>query len=224
MTERLHFHFSLSCIREGNGNPLQRSCLENPRDGGALWAAVYGVAQSRTQLKQLSSSSRSSIYSFPLIRYSCLLSAGVLHALLCLKVYSWCIRGERCILRPPTPPPSCSSSSDSEIYLSSWISHNCKNIHLVVLFIFPFPVASPFSLRVVFSNEILRHPALTRFFQKIMLWFFWRLPHKMHLYCSVFIPLSPAAKQINYQIPPCHLFLRDRSIQTLKEASQGQYK
>ena len=48
MTEQLHFHFSLSCIGEGNGNPLQCSCLENPRDGGAWWAAVYGVAQSRT--------------------------------------------------------------------------------------------------------------------------------------------------------------------------------
>ena len=59
-TEQLHFHFSLSCIGEGNGNPLQCSCLENPRDGGAWWAAVYGVAQSRTQLKRLSSSSSSS--------------------------------------------------------------------------------------------------------------------------------------------------------------------
>ena len=56
-TERLHFHFSLSCIGEGNGNPLQYSCLENPRDGGAWWAAVYGVAQSQTQLKRRSSSS-----------------------------------------------------------------------------------------------------------------------------------------------------------------------
>ena len=55
-TERLHFHFSLSCIGEGNGNPLQCSCLENPRDGGAWWAAVYGVTQSWTQLKRLSSS------------------------------------------------------------------------------------------------------------------------------------------------------------------------
>ena len=60
MTERLHFHFSLSCIGEGNGDPLQCSCLENPRDGGAWWAAVYGVAQSRTQLTRLSSSSSSS--------------------------------------------------------------------------------------------------------------------------------------------------------------------
>ena len=56
-TERLHFHFSLSHIGEGNGNPLQRSCLENPRDGEAWWAAIYGVAQSRTRLKRLSSSS-----------------------------------------------------------------------------------------------------------------------------------------------------------------------
>ena len=59
-TERLHFHFSLSCIGEGNGNSLQNSCLENPRDGGAWWAAVYGVAQSRTRLKRLSSSMVSS--------------------------------------------------------------------------------------------------------------------------------------------------------------------
>ena len=56
-TERLPFHFLLSCIGEGNGNPLQSFCLENPRDGGAWWAAVYGVAQSRTRLKRLSSSS-----------------------------------------------------------------------------------------------------------------------------------------------------------------------
>ena len=56
MTEQLHFYFSLSCIGEGNGNPLQCSCLENPRDHGGWWAAVYGVAQSRTRLKRLSSS------------------------------------------------------------------------------------------------------------------------------------------------------------------------
>ena len=57
MTEQLPFHFSLSCIGESDGNSLQRSCLENPRDGGAWWAAVYGVTQSRTRLKRLSSSS-----------------------------------------------------------------------------------------------------------------------------------------------------------------------
>ena len=56
-TERLHFHFSPSCIGEGNGNPLQCSCLENPRDRGAWRAAVSGVVQSQTRLKQLSSSS-----------------------------------------------------------------------------------------------------------------------------------------------------------------------
>src|SRR5574341_1546176 len=61
-TERLHFHFSLSCIGEGNGNPLQCSCLENPRDGGAWWAAVHWVAQSWTRLKRLSSSSSSIPY------------------------------------------------------------------------------------------------------------------------------------------------------------------
>ena len=60
-TERLHFPFSLSCIGEGNGNPLQCSCLENPRDGGAWWAAVYGVAQSQTPL----STARSYSYTYP---------------------------------------------------------------------------------------------------------------------------------------------------------------
>ena len=59
MTERLPFHFSLSCIGEGNGNPLQCSCLENPMDGGVWWAAVHGVAKSRTRRKWLSSSSSS---------------------------------------------------------------------------------------------------------------------------------------------------------------------
>ena len=77
-TQQLHFHFSLSCTGEGNGNPLQCSCLENPTDGEAWWAAIYGVTQSRTRLKQLSSSSvllnrnfkylwirKKKLYSFP---------------------------------------------------------------------------------------------------------------------------------------------------------------
>ena len=70
-------HFSLSCIGEGNGNPLQCSCLENPRDRGAWWAAVYGVAQSRTWLKRLSSSSNQDVkghaslcYLFPVLGIS----------------------------------------------------------------------------------------------------------------------------------------------------------
>ena len=62
MTEWLHFHFSLSCTGEGNGNPHQCPCLENPRDGGAWWAAVYGVAQSRTRLKRLSSIRKSATW------------------------------------------------------------------------------------------------------------------------------------------------------------------
>ena len=68
MTERLHFHFSFSCTGEGNGNPLWCSCLENPRDGEAWWAVVYGVAQSCIRLKRLSSSSRNALYlaTFPL--------------------------------------------------------------------------------------------------------------------------------------------------------------
>ena len=76
-TERLHFHFSLSCIGEGNGNPLQCSCLENPRDRGAWWASVYGVTQSRTRLKRLRSSSSSRVNTrlvslWPLWHYHCL--------------------------------------------------------------------------------------------------------------------------------------------------------
>ena len=78
MTERLHFHFSLSCIGEGNGNPLQCSCLENPRDRGAWWTAVYGVAQSRTQLRPLSSSSSSSRPLFLLC-----------YVLLCFPLFTW---------------------------------------------------------------------------------------------------------------------------------------
>ena len=61
-TERLHFHFSLLCTGEGNGNPLQCSCLENPRDGRAWWAAIYGVTQSRTRLKWLSSTSHTYMF------------------------------------------------------------------------------------------------------------------------------------------------------------------
>ena len=71
-TERLHFHFSLSCIGEGNGNPLQCSSLENPRDGGAWWAAVCGITQSRTWLKRLSSSRLlpSVLYLSPLLKFN----------------------------------------------------------------------------------------------------------------------------------------------------------
>ena len=77
-TERLHSHFSLSCSGDGNGNPLQCSCLENARDVEASWAAVYGVAQSRTRLKRLSSSSSSrERFVGSLLRK--VLGAGILH-------------------------------------------------------------------------------------------------------------------------------------------------
>ena len=69
-TERLHFHFSLSCIGEGNGNPLQCSYLENPRE--AWWAAIYGISQSRTRLKQLSSSNNTNFHLFSELFFLCL--------------------------------------------------------------------------------------------------------------------------------------------------------
>ena len=88
-TERLHFHFLLSCTGEGNGNPLQCSCLENPRDTGAWCAAVYGVAQSRIWLKQLSSSS-SSLFA----------SLEMAYFFLCLWYFPWALREwgeEKCL-------------------------------------------------------------------------------------------------------------------------------
>ena len=97
-TEWLHFHFSLSCIGEGNGNPLQRSCLENPRGGGAWWAAVCGVAQSWTRLKRLCSSSSSCLHGLWEVRYTSyfccslvkLFSSGYFQDFpLCLVFCSW---------------------------------------------------------------------------------------------------------------------------------------
>ena len=76
-TEQIHFQFSLSCLGEGNGNPLQCSCLKNPRDGGAWWATVYEVAQSQTRLKWLSSSSSSTVHFSR--------QTGALHTLMCLS-------------------------------------------------------------------------------------------------------------------------------------------
>ena len=73
-TEQLHFHFSLLYIGEGNGNPLQCSCLENPRDGGAWWAAVYGITQSWTRLKWLSSSSSTTILMWLHLFFGCRIS------------------------------------------------------------------------------------------------------------------------------------------------------
>ena len=90
-TEWLHFHFSLSCIREGNGNPLHYSCLENPRDRGAWWAAVYAVAQSQTWLKQLSSSSisiseTSDVSPSNLDSRMWFIQPGILHDVICILI------------------------------------------------------------------------------------------------------------------------------------------
>ena len=83
MTERLHFYFSLSRIGEGNGNPLQCSCLENPSDRGAWWAAVYGISQSRTRLKRLSSSSSNTTWEARL----CIHWLYCLVSLICLYLF-----------------------------------------------------------------------------------------------------------------------------------------
>ena len=98
MTERLHFHFSLSCIGEGNGNPLQCSCLENPRDGGAWQAAVYGVEQSRTRLKRLQQQQ----HSLSLIYY--------------LGTFPLCVRGKLLQSCPALCDPVDCSPPDSSIH------------------------------------------------------------------------------------------------------------
>ena len=87
-TEQLPFQFSLSCVGEGNSNPLQYSCLENPRDGGAWWAALYGVAQSRTGLKRLSSSSSKYVLQDPFLPRVCMVLGEVVYYLFIGKMIS----------------------------------------------------------------------------------------------------------------------------------------
>ena len=116
MTERLHFDFSLSCIGEGDGNPLQCSCLENPRDRGSWWAAVYGVAQSGTRLKRLSSSSSSN---YSVIPRNYLMSFVFVQSHNCLQQY------ELQHTRLPYPSPSprvCSNSCSWSQWCHSTIS------------------------------------------------------------------------------------------------------
>ena len=129
-TERLHFHFSLSCIGEGNGNPLQCSCLENPRDGGAWWAAVCGVAQSRTQLKQLSSSSSRNIYLLVFLSYKSCMSEGdfvVVHYLVLFnKNVSYDITGDwasQVVLVVKNPTCQCRR------HKRSWFDSRVGKIH-----------------------------------------------------------------------------------------------
>ena len=91
-TERLHFHFSLSCIGEGNGNLLQCSCLENPLDGGTWWAAIYGVAQSRTWLKRLSSGSSSIMWYCQFLPFFQFLPYSLLYVFKCFYVWYMCLQ------------------------------------------------------------------------------------------------------------------------------------
>jgi len=112
MIERLHFQFSLSCIGEGNGNPLQCSCLENPRDGGAWWVAVYGVTQSRTRLKRLSSSSSSFLKNFKFFIFHFKSLLNLLQYCFCFMF--WLFGHETCGILVPQPgieppPPALES-------------------------------------------------------------------------------------------------------------------
>ena len=83
------FHFSLSCIGEGNGNPLQCSCLENPKDGGAWWTSVSGVAQSRTWLKRLSSSSSSKYHIYSYYPFSLIQNCHYVYNYICNYIYTY---------------------------------------------------------------------------------------------------------------------------------------
>ena len=96
MTEWLHFHSSLSCIGEGNGNPLQYSCLENPRDGGAWWAAVYGVARVGHGWSDLAAAAAMTI-----LPYICNCKTGFVSVWKLLS-YKWLSK----LLRVPQPPPT----------------------------------------------------------------------------------------------------------------------
>ena len=111
-TERLHFHFSLSCIGEGNGNPLHCSCLENPRDGEAWWAAIYGVAQSRTRLKRLSSSSSRHVVDSPGIE----------------DILSIILSGESVFLSVFRKQQAKSSGNDQQIYITHSTQHSARHI------------------------------------------------------------------------------------------------
>ena len=166
-TERLHFHFSLSCIGEGHDNPFQCSYLENTRDSGAWWAAVYGVAQSRTRLKRLSSNSRmtTSQYSshfcnnsfdrWLVSTWACSLSENSLLLLL----FSCWITSDPVTPWPLCPPPSPGVCSDSCLLSQMPSSHLMLCCPLLLL-------PSVFPSTEVFSNELalcIRWPKHWRF-------------------------------------------------------------
>ena len=128
-TERLHFHFSLSCTGEGNGNPLHYSCLENPRDRGAWWAAIYGVTQSRTRLPWLSSSSSMISKKIP---FFFLVMMDLFSVIFVLKQFSgsW---------SPPAMGHNC--------YSVRWSIHWLQIIGFPHLVVFVVPAAAAKSLR-----------------------------------------------------------------------------
>ena len=148
MTEWLHFHFPLSCIREGNGNPLQCSCLENPRDGGASWAAIYGVAQSWTRLKWHSSSRTTCLLCLTKLFFIywtltalqccvgfCCTTKGISSMYTCISPSSWAS-----LPPPPTPAPlghpraqgwaSCATEQLPALYFTSILHRKVKVIQL----------------------------------------------------------------------------------------------
>ena len=128
MTERLHSHFSLSCIGEGNGTPLQCSCLENPRDGGAWWATVHGAAQSWTRLRGFTKSGCSSMAVLFLLFFLSVMSDllqphGLQHARLpcpslsCGVCSNSCPRSQRChLILSPLSPPALSLSRHQGLF------------------------------------------------------------------------------------------------------------
>ena len=124
MTERLHFQFSLSRVGEGNGTPLQCSCLENPRDGGGWWAAVYGVAQSRTRLKQLSSSSSNlSTFGFSHLGKALILLSTTLLGSICAMAE---VSVQICLLKQPRGDSPPKMAEKMPLLVPSWLVINEK--------------------------------------------------------------------------------------------------
>ena len=136
MTERFHFHFSLSCIGEGNGNPLQCSCLENPRDRGAWWAAVYGVTQSRTLLKRLAAAAAAAAASLR----RCFLSNYLSYVLACWGNAVLCLVSQLCLTL--CDPMDCSPPGSS-VHGYSPGKKTGVGCHALLQWIFPTQGSNP---------------------------------------------------------------------------------
>ena len=141
-TERLHFHISLSRIGEGNGNPLQCSCLENPRDRGAWWAAIYGVAQSQTRLKWLSNSSSNLCCTAKWLSYHIQTFIYLIFIYFSFPLWFVCMRAQLCLtlgdIMDYSPPASSIHAISYSIYachflLQLWFITGYW-IHLPVLY------------------------------------------------------------------------------------------